>query len=320
MGSDDPSAHQRRGTGNQANTHDHEHGHGHGSSASSRKLALVSGINLVGFVAELAGGLLFGSVALLSDAVHMLFDALAYVMAFSASYVADRYETSGEWSYGLHRLEPLAAFLNGVLLIPMVGYILWESYQRFLTPVEIGTVPTLVIAVGGLAINVGSVLILQGGEMSLNEKGAFYHLLGDAGGSVAVIVSVLAIEVTGITVIDPITAALIAGIILWSAGKVLRGSGAIFFLRTPLDPETVRMDIEAIDGVDHVEDWHAWQICSQITVATAQVETSVETMEQADTVTQRVHHVLHDHGVDHATVELCRTYADRDPHLANHAH
>ncbi|MFB6149407.1 MAG: cation diffusion facilitator family transporter, partial [Halobacteriales archaeon] len=151
---------------------DHDHSHGHERARSSRTLALVAAINLVGFVAELAGGLLFGSVALLSDAVHMLFDALSYVMAFVASYVADRYEGSTRWSYGLHRLEPLAAFLNGVLLIPMVGYILWESYQRFLEPVAINPELTLIIATGGLLVNIGSVYVLQGGEMSLNERGA----------------------------------------------------------------------------------------------------------------------------------------------------
>ncbi|WP_423751807.1 cation diffusion facilitator family transporter [Salinirarus marinus] len=302
-------------------THDdHSHDHGHETSSSSRELALVAGLNLLGFFGELTGGVLFGSVALISDAVHMLFDALAYVMAFAATYVADRYEGSNQWSYGLHRLEPMAAFLNGVLLIPMVGYILWETYQRFLNPIAIGTVPTLLIAIGGLAINAGSVYILQGGEMSLNEKGAFYHLIGDAGGSIAVIVSVLTIEVTGIRIIDPVTAALIAGVVLWSAGKVLRGSGAIFFLKTPFEPEGVRTDMEAVDGVDQVEDWHAWQICSQITVATAHVETSVETMTEAETVTQQIHHVLADHGVDHATVELCPAYDDRHTHLNSHAH
>ncbi|GAA0267801.1 hypothetical protein GCM10009000_100120 [Halobacterium noricense] len=95
-------------------------------------------------------------------------------------------------------------------------------------------------------------------------------------------------EVTGIGIIDPVTAALIAGVVLWSAGKVLRGSGAIFFLKTPFEPEGVRTDMEAVDGVDQVEDWHAWQICSQITIATAHVETSVETMTEAETVTQQI--------------------------------
>ena len=304
--------------------HDGSHGgHSHGngtSSTSSRKLAAVSIINLVGFVAELAGGLLFGSVALLSDAFHMLFDALAYVMAFAASYVAERYSEGDRWSYGLPRLEPFAAFLNGVLLLPMVAFILWESYQRFLDPVTIGTVPTLVIATGGLLVNVGSVYVLQGGEMSLNEKGAFYHLLGDAGGSVAVIVSVIAIEVTGIRVIDPVAAGLIAVVITWSALKVLRGSGEIFFQQSPLDHDEVRSAIGGVDGVTAVDDLHAWQICSQITVATAHLETDAETLEEAEAVTRRVHDELGHFGVDHATVELCPDYADRDTHLNTHCH
>jgi len=297
------------------------HSHGNGtSSTSSRKLAAVSIINLVGFVAELAGGLLFGSVALLSDAFHMLFDALAYVMAFAASYVAERYGEGDRWSYGLHRLEPFAAFLNGLLLLPMVGFIMWESYQRFLNPIDIGTVPTLVIATGGLLVNVGSVYVLQGGEMSLNEKGAFYHLLGDAGGSVAVIVSVVAIEVTGIRVLDPVAASLIAVVITWSALKVLRGSGEIFLQQSPLEDDEVRGVIGGVDGVTGVDDLHAWQICSQITVATTHLETDAKTLEEAEGVTRRVHDELDHFGVDHATVELCPDYAERDNHLNTHSH
>ena len=299
--------------------HDHSHGHGD-SSTSSRKLAAVSVINLLGFFAEFAGGLLFGSVALLSDAVHMLFDALAYVMAFAASYVADNYGDGDRWSYGLHRLEPLAAFLNGFLLLPMVAFILWESYQRFLEPVAIGTGPTLAIAAGGLLVNVGSVYVLQGGEMSLNERGAFYHLLGDAGGSIAVIVSTAVIEVTGFQLIDPIVAGLIAVVITWSAGKVLRGSGAIFLHRTPVDQERVWNALHEIDGVAAIDDLHAWQICSQITVATAHIETSVETMTEAETVTRRVHEELAHYGVDHATIELCPNYGNRTTHLNDHVH
>jgi len=296
-----------------------EAGHAHEAS-SSRKLALVAGINLLGFLAELAGGLLFGSVALLSDAVHMLFDALAYVMAFAASFVADRYEGSARWSYGLHRLEPLAAFLNGVLLVPMVGFILWEASRRFFDPVAIDAVPTLAIAGGGLFVNVASVYVLHGGEMSLNERGAFYHLLGDAGGSVAVIVAVLAVEVTGVRVIDPLAAGFIAVLVLWSAWKVLKGSGAIFLVRTPIDLDSVRADLQAIEGVDGVHDLHAWQICSQLTVATAHVETVRADFADAAAINRRVHEVLATHGVDHATVELCPADGDRPTHLDAHEH
>lgn len=250
----------------------------------------------------------------------MLFDALAYVMAFAASYVASHYGDSDRWSYGLHRLEPLAAFLNGLLLLPMVGFILWESYQRFLAPVAIGTGPTLVIAAGGLLINVGSVYIRQGEEMSLNEKGAFYHLLGDAGGSIAVIVSTIVIELTGVRIIDPITAGLIAVVVTWSAVNVLQGSGAIFLLRTPLASEDVRATLLAIDDIEGIGDFHSWQICSQLTIATMQVETTVETMREGETVTQRVHDRLAEFGVDHATVELRPADSDRHTHLDTHTH
>jgi cobalt-zinc-cadmium efflux system protein len=202
----------------------------------------------------------------------------------------------------------------------MVGFILWESYQRVLQPVDIGTGPTLLIAIGGLLLNLVSVHILHGGELSLNEQGAMYHLLGDAGGSAAVIVSVIAIEVTGITLIDPVVAALIAVLILYSAGRVLRGSSAIFLLRNPLEMPAIRDAIETVEGVKRIDDLHVWQICSQITVATVHIETSVETMAAAEAVTEEVHRVLGAHGVDHATVELCPSYAERQTLLNAHDH
>ncbi|MEF8814186.1 MAG: cation diffusion facilitator family transporter [Halovenus sp.] len=300
--------------------HDHEEsGHGHSQSSNSpRKLAAVAGINILGFIAELAGGLLFGSVALLSDAMHMLFDALAYVMAFAAAAVANRYDGSAQWSYGLHRLEPLAAFLNGALLIPMVIYIVYESSQRFLDPTGIGTGPTLAIAVAGLGINLVSVYVVQGGEMNLNERGAFYHLLGDAGGSVAVIVSVVAIDLTGLRVIDPAVAILIAGIVLWSAGKLLRGSGAIFLHKAPITHDEVQAAVQHIDGVESIEDLHTWQICSELTIATVHVRTAADTLDAAARIRRDVHEALADHGVNHATVELLpRDHPDR---LDAHTH
>ena len=302
--------------------HDHatENGHEHSVSGgdSISKLGAVAGINLVGFVAELAGGLLFGSVALLSDALHMLFDALAYVMAFAAAAVADRYDRSPEWSYGLHRLEPLAAFLNGALLIPMVIYIVYESYQRFLNPIDIGTGPTLAIAVAGLVINLVSVYVVQGGEMNLNERGAFYHLLGDAGGSVAVIVSVVAIDLTGLRVIDPVVAILIAGIVLWSAGKLLRGSGIIFLHKGPISGEEVETAVLRIDGVEAIEDLHTWQICSELTIATLHLRTAVETLSAANRIRREVHEALADIGVNHATIEFL--HSEHDDRLDAHTH
>jgi len=306
--------------------HDHGRG-GHGGDAhdhgptgsSSRSLAAVAAINLVGFVVELAGGLAFGSVALVSDAVHMLFDALAYVLAFVAAAVAERVDAGDTWSFGLHRIEPFAAFLNGLFLLPMVGFILWESFQRFLDPVAIGTGPTLAIAVGGLLVNLVSVVVLEGDDMSLNERGAFYHLLGDAGGSVVVIVSVLAVEFTGVRAVDPVAAVVVAGLVAWSAVRVLRESGAVFFLKTPVDVDALRVDLLDIDQIVDVRDLHAWQVCSRLTVATVHVETDAETLSAAEAVDNRVHAVLADHGIDHATVERC-SGDDRHVRLDAHGH
>lgn len=305
---------------------DHDHGADAeptaDSDGSTRRLALVAVVNFVGFIVELAGGILFGSVALISDALHMLFDMLAYAMAFGASYTAERFEGGEAWSYGLHRLEPVAAFLNGILLVPMVGYILWESYQRFLNPVDIDPVLTLVVATGGLLVNIGSVYILQGGEMSLNERGAFYHLLGDAGGSVAVIISTLAVAVLDLPVADPAAAVLIGVLILWSAGKVLRESTAILLERSPIDPTDLRNELTGIDGVERVDDLHVWQVCSQLTVGTVRLVDSATTIEEREAIRSRVHASLTERGIDHATIELTVSLTSdaTHPDRAGHTH
>ena len=278
---------------------------------STRKLGLVAGINLVGFVIELIGGLVFGSVALLGDAFHMLFDALAYVVALGATLIARRSSPSGRWSYGWHRVEPFAAFLNGVLLVPMVLYLVYESYQRYLSPVEIDATMTILLATGGLLINIGSVYVLHGGEMSLNERGAFYHLLGDAGASVAVIVSMLIVQFTGLTIVDPLTAVFIAGLIVWSAVKLLRESGAIFFQQSPVDLDDVREALAALDGVAAVEDLHIWSLSSQIFLAEVYVTDTTTTIEERDNLVKRIHEILEvEFDVNHATVEIVNQQHD----------
>ncbi|ELY62536.1 cation diffusion facilitator family transporter [Natronococcus jeotgali] len=272
---------------------------------SVRKLGLVAAINFVGFVIELTGGLVFGSVALLGDAFHMLFDSLAYIIALGATVIARRSNPGGRWSYGLHRIEPFSAFLNGVLLIPMVLYLVYESYQRYLSPVEIDTTMTLILATGGLLINVASVYILQGRKMSLNERGAFYHLLGDAGASIAVIVSMLVIRFTDVYLVDPATAVIIAGLIIWSAVILLRESGAIFFQQSPIEPEEVQPFIEALDGVETVEDLHIWALSSQIAVASVYVTDSTATLNERDALVTQIHDLLKsEFDITHATVEI----------------
>ena len=298
--------------------HEHESG-ASDRSVGTRTLALVSVINLVGFLTELAGGLLFGSVALISDAIHMLFDALAYVMAFGAVYTAERYEEPGEWSYGLHRLEPGAALLNGVLLIPMALYIAYEAYTRFIDPVSIDPILTAGVATFGLVINIASVYILRSDEMSLNEEGAFYHLLGDTGASLAVIVTMFLIAVADLRIADPVTAVLIAALVIWSAARVLRDSVSLLLERSPVPLAEVRSAISETDSIESVEDIHIWQICSQLTVATVRVQSHPTDLDEQHTIRNTIHDQLAEFGIDHATVELVEASQETTP-LNSHVH
>lgn len=296
--------------------HNHDE-HNHGKKDGSR-LGIVAIVNFVGFIIELAGGIAFGSIALLSDAFHMLFDMFAYIIAYVASSVAQKYDNE-KWGIGIHRIEPFAAFANGVFLLPMVGYILWESYNRYLNPSEVEVIPVIVVGIFGLIINLVSVYILNGNDLSMNEKGAFYHLLGDAGGSIAVIVSAIVVSVFDASVIDPLVAVLISVLILWSAVKVILGSGSIFFHRTSVNVSKISENISSIDGIENVNCIHTWKICSQITFATVHASTSDDESHDSDSLNSKVHHILSEEGVNHATVELRKSFSGNRS-LMNHEH
>ncbi|MDY6770688.1 MAG: cation diffusion facilitator family transporter [Candidatus Nanohaloarchaea archaeon] len=288
-----------------SDSHQHET-HGHGENASTTKLGVVTGINAVGFFIELLGGLLFGSVALMSDAIHMLFDAAAYATAFVAAYIAESIDASDRWTYGLHRLEVLSALINGFLLIPMAGWIVWEAYHRFLSPVTINLQYALPIAVGGLIINLASALYLHGDEeMSLNERGAFYHLLGDAGGSIAVILGLTVVATTGIRAADSVAAILIAALIIWSAVKVLREGGGILLQQSPIDPASIEDAVEAMDGVENAHDIKCWQVCSNVNVCTVHATMTVKTLDEAENLRQRIDEDLKEQfNFQHVTIQI----------------
>lgn len=285
----------------------HEHGaHGHDGTSSRKKLGVVTAINAAGFLIELVGGILFGSVALLGDAIHMLLDASAYAAAFAAAYIAETVDASERWTYGFHRVEVVSALINGLLLLPMAGWIMWEAYQRFLSPVTIDIGYSLLIATAGLAVNVASVYYLRGDDaMSLNEKGAFYHLLCDAAGSLAVILGLIVIAVTGITVVDPIAAVLIAGLVVWSAGRLLLEGAGIMLQKSPVDSAELREHILSVDGVENAHDIKCWQVCSSVNVCTVHATMTVETLEAAEEVRERLDQRLKDRfNLQHVTIQV----------------
>jgi cobalt-zinc-cadmium efflux system protein len=140
--------------------------------------------------------------------------------------------------------------------------------------------------------------------MSLNEHGAFYHLLGDAGGSVAVIISTAAVAVFDLPIADPVAAVLIALLVLWSAGRVLRESTSILLQRSPIATNELKAELAGLDGVQQVDDLHVWQVCSQLTVGTVRIVDTATTLDERQQLRSHVHERLVANGIDHATVEL----------------
>ncbi|RAW05977.1 cation transporter [Halomonas elongata] len=214
-------------------------------------------------VAELVGGVLSGSLALLADAGHMLTDAAALALALFAAWISRR-PADTRRSYGYHRVQVLAAFVNGLTLIAIVVWIAIEAVRRLFAPVAVAGSTMLVIAGLGLVVNLVVFAILHMGDReNLNIRGAALHVLGDLLGSVAAIVAAVVILLTGWTPIDPLLSLLVAALILRSAWKLTRESGHILLEGTPegLDVDRVKRELaEQLPAVRDVHHVHAWSL------------------------------------------------------------
>ncbi len=247
--------------------HNHdEHGNGHKQNRDDyrRRLMIVLVITSVYFVAEVVGGLLTNSLALLSDAGHMLTDIAAMLVAIFAYLFAQR-PANARKSYGYHRLEILAALFNGVALFSISGFIIWEAINRLRQPPAVGGEGLLIIAIGGLVVNLVAAAVLhRGHEHSLNMRAVFYHVLGDTLGSVAAIVAGVLILLYKWQIADPILAILISILILFSAYSLLREAVDVLLEATPkhIDVEEIRLALLEINGVTEIHDLHVWTITS----------------------------------------------------------
>ncbi|MGZ8687123.1 MAG: cation diffusion facilitator family transporter [Gaiellaceae bacterium] len=224
-------------------------------------------------VAEVAGGLATGSLALLADAGHMLSDVLSLLLALGAIWLARRPATPDR-SFGFRRAEIIAAFLNGLLLVLVAAWVLFEALRRLSDPPPVLGGWMLAVAVGGLAVNVAAFAILaRGGRESLNIEAALRHVLADVLGSVGVIVASIAILATGWELADPIASGAIALLILASAWGVLRDSGHILLEGAP--PAVAGGEVErvilGVPGVESVHDLHVWTITSGFDALAAHV-------------------------------------------------
>ncbi|MDW7747157.1 MAG: cation diffusion facilitator family transporter [Halomonas sp.] len=257
-------------------------------------------------VAEVVGGILSGSLALLADAGHMLTDTAALALAWFAARISRR-PADEKRSFGYHRVQILAAFVNGLTLIAIVVWIFIEAIRRLLSPVEVMGTTMLAIAALGLLVNVVVFAILHFGDRdNLNIRGAALHVLGDLLGSVAAIVAALVILATGWMPIDPLLSLLVALLILRSAWKLTRESGHILLEGAPddLDAATLRREIpEQLEAVCNVHHVHVWSLTPGRHLVSLHAAIEEGEDRQAALVAIRTLLVKR-YGLDHATIQL----------------
>ena len=262
-------------------------------------------------MAELIGGIMSGSLALLADAGHMLTDGAAIVMALVAMTMAQK-EASVERTFGYHRTEILAALANTFALWAIAGWIVIEAYHRvFREDVDVVGLPVLIVGIGGFLVNLAAAWVLHrsSGE-SLNVEGAFQHVLADLLGSVGVIISAILIMVFGWHIADPILSVVIAGLIVFNTRKLIVSVLNVLLEGTPerIDVYKLCSELEDMDGVTLIHDVHVWTITSGNEAFTAHVLMDPSYEGDLDRLTTRMQDLLHDsYGIGHVTLQLERT-------------
>ncbi|WP_299813942.1 cation diffusion facilitator family transporter [uncultured Roseibium sp.] len=303
--------HEHAGGGHSGHKHSgHDHsGHDHAPTVNDSNARAVAwaGLLIASFMfAELIGGWLAGSLALMADAVHMVTDAASLGLAWWAFQQAKK-PADARLTYGRDRLPVLIAYSNAIFLLGVTAWICIEAAERFAKPEKVLAGPMFIIAVIGLAVNIGAFLILQrGGDGSLNIRSAILHVLGDLLGSVAAIMAAVIIYFTNWYPIDPILSVFVALLILRSAVTILRQSSHILLEGAPtdIDREAMKADLlAAIPGLSDVYHIHLWSLAEGKVNATMHAVVSSEKF--AETVPGEMRARLRDeHGITHVTIEV----------------
>ncbi|HHL42234.1 MAG TPA: cation transporter [Hellea balneolensis] len=304
--------------GHAGHTHTHGAGHNHYHSHSvtpknERRMAMAAILTGLFMVAEVIGGYLSGSLALIADAGHMLTDCASLTLAWFA-FRLSRKPADWKFTFGFERFSVLAALINGLSLFVIAGLIVVEAIKRIREPVEVMGVPMLIVAGLGLGVNILVFVILSTADKeNLNVRAAALHVLGDLLGSTAAIIAALVIWQTGFMPIDPIVSVIVALIILRSAWYVVKESGHILLEGAPegLDRRTISADLHEqfpeITAVDHI---HAWSITQERPMITleAHISDGGDVERTAHAIKARLNARF---GVEHATVEVTTDAPDK---------
>jgi len=301
-----------KGTGHD---HGHPHPHPHESAHHQHKvkerkiLAIAVAITGITMVVEFIGGWLSNSLALVSDAGHMLTHMLALILSYAAIWIASR-DSGPEYSFGLYRSETLSALFNSFILIVISALILYEAYRKFLEPGPIRVLEMLVIAIIGLVVNLITAVVLMRAnpESDLNIKSAFLHMVSDTLSSVGVVIGAVVIYYTGWVWMDPALSVLITAMILIWVYRLTRSSIRVLLERVPegLDAANVEKVIrEKVPEVQGVHDIHIWEITTNMYNMTAHVVLENQSLHEALPVLKKVRKVVkEDFNIGHAALQL----------------
>ncbi len=297
--------------------HDHHHcDHGLIQTVSSSRIKTLKwsmALTSVYLIAEVVGGYLSGSLALLADAGHMLADVGAIGLALFAAWICTQ-DAGEQKTYGYHRIEILAAFINGLALAGISFLIIYEAYHRFLSPEAVEGSLMMGVAVGGLIINIIVAKILHGDHQhDLNIKGAYLHVLGDLLGSIGAIIAAGLIYFYDWLWADPLISVLISLLVLYSAFRLVMEATDILLENSPkhIDVNQVKSTLQELKGVQSIHDLHIWTIASGKHALSAHV-TVVETAFTPETLTCLQHCLKSHFGLSHVTLQLEPPHFEED--------
>jgi cobalt-zinc-cadmium efflux system protein len=276
----------------------------HGST--TKALVLAVSITATFFVIELAGGILTNSLALQTDAFHMLTDVVALAYALVAARLAQR-PVSLRRTYGYYRVEILSAFLNGILLWAVVIFVFYEAIQRIQYPSDVQSLNMLIIAALGLVANgLVAATLSRSRNASLNLKGAFLHVVADALGSVGAISAGIIMFFTGWYQADPIASIMIGVLVFYSSGKLVRDSVNVLLEGVPshIDVSAVERRILGMKGVKNIHDLHVWSIADTKMCCMSSHVVVEDDTNGKDLVTKLIHILKEEFGIDHTTFQL----------------
>ena len=283
------------------------HSHAHTPNVNARRMLWALGITLAFVLFEIAAGVYANSLALLTDAAHNVTDVIALALSWYALRVALR-PANADKTFGYHRVGIIVALLNGLTLVLMSLFILYEAIERLMNPLPVQDAILIVVALIAFFVNAGTaMLVLRGSETDLNQRSAFLHLAGDAVATLGAFLAGIGIWLTGWDWLDPLASIFIAVLILWNVKGIVREALDILLEATPrdVDVNALVQAMQNVRGVRGVHDLHIWSIAQNLRALSAHILTDDMPISQGARVQRDLNDILHaQYGIAHATLQL----------------